>query len=81
LFLRFQYIYSFKYKAVTTDSVRLIDYEKEKGGSTIYRYWESFPGLPDPVEARTSPAIPKDCKTSVKDGRLIETMILYSILE
>jgi hypothetical protein len=23
--------------------------QKEKGGSTKDRYWESFPGLPDPV--------------------------------
>jgi hypothetical protein len=38
--------------------------QKEKGGSTKDRYRESFPGLPDPVEARTSLTIPKDCKTS-----------------
>ena len=39
-------------------------YAEEKGGSAKDRYWESFPGNLDPVEARTSLAIPKDCKTS-----------------
>ncbi|MHA1390351.1 MAG: hypothetical protein ACTSR9_18185, partial [Candidatus Thorarchaeota archaeon] len=30
-----------------------MNYTKREGGSTKYRYWESFPGLPDPIGART----------------------------
>jgi len=38
--------------------------EKEMGGSTIYRYWESIHGSPDPIGACTSLAILRDCETS-----------------